>query len=52
MPSIEILGTGFNKLRIGREECGFQAFIWKGEPGPVAVVNGATHGDEYEAPAR
>ena len=46
----ESLSTGFNKLRIGREECGFQAFIWKGKPGPVAVVNGATHGDEYEGP--
>ena len=29
---------------------GFDAFIWRGEPGPVLLVNGATHGDEYEGP--
>lgn len=29
---------------------GFEACCWRGTPGPVLVVNGATHGDEYEGP--
>ena len=29
---------------------GFDAWIWRGAPGPVLIVNGATHGDEFEGP--
>ncbi len=46
----ESLAKGFHQLRIGPEEGGFEAFIWKGEAGRMALLNGATHGDEYEGP--
>lgn len=43
------LPPGRHVKRIGRKP-GFTAFILVGKPGPVAVVNGGTHGDEYEGP--
>ncbi len=46
----ESFSKGYHQLRIGPEKGGFQAFVWKGEPGPVALLNGGTHGDEYEGP--
>ena len=51
-PLIEIaaLPPGFHRRRIARDRVGFEAFIWRGGPGPVLLVNGATHGDEYEGP--
>lgn len=44
------LPKGFHRRRIARDGVGFEAFIWRGAPGPVLLVNGATHGDEYEGP--
>lgn len=44
------LPVGFHRRRIARDGVGFEAFIWRGGPGPVLLVNGATHGDEYEGP--
>src|SRR5258708_6640670 len=44
------LPVGFHRHRIARNGVGFEAFIWRGGPGPVLLVNGATHGDEYEGP--
>lgn len=45
------LPVGFHRRRFGTGEVGFEAFIWKGAAsGPVLLVNGATHGDEYEGP--
>ncbi|MBL9206075.1 MAG: succinylglutamate desuccinylase/aspartoacylase family protein [Opitutaceae bacterium] len=44
------LPAGFHTLRFSTRGAGFTAFVWRGGPGPVLVVNGATHGDEYEGP--
>lgn len=44
------LPEGFHRRRIERAGVGFTAFIWRGGLGPVLLVNGATHGDEYEGP--
>lgn len=44
------LPEGRHHRRFGDAEVGFDAWIWQGGPGPVVVVNGATHGDEYEGP--
>jgi len=44
------LPAGRHPLRFGSAEVGFDAWIWRGGPGPVLVINGATHGDEYEGP--
>ncbi len=44
------LPNGFHRRRIARDGVGFEALIWRGGPGPVLLVNGATHGDEYEGP--
>ncbi len=44
------LPAGFHHRRLARDGVGFEAFIWRGAPGPVLLVNGATHGDEYEGP--
>lgn len=44
------LPQGRHTLQIGSKRSGFRAFIWKGHPGPALLVNGATHGDEYEGP--
>ncbi len=41
---------GFHRRRLERDGVGFDLFIWRGGPGPVLLVNGATHGDEYEGP--
>lgn len=47
---VSTLPAGFHRRRIARDRVGFEAFIWRGGPGPVLLVNGATHGDEYEGP--
>jgi predicted deacylase len=44
------LPAGFHRRRFTGRGVGFDAFIWRGGPGPVLLVNGATHGDEYEGP--
>ena len=44
------LRPGFHHRRLERDGVGFEVFVWRGEPGPVLLVNGATHGDEYEGP--
>ena len=44
------LPEGFHHRRIERKGVGFDAFIWRGKPGPVLLINAATHGDEYEGP--
>ncbi len=44
------LTKGFHALRFSTRGAGFTAYVWRGDPGPVLVVNGATHGDEYEGP--
>jgi predicted deacylase len=44
------LSTGFHQRRIFARGVGFDLFIWRGGDGPVLVINGATHGDEYEGP--
>src|SRR5665213_149472 len=44
------LPAGFHRRRWARDGVGFEAFIWRGSPRPVLLVNGATHGDEYEGP--
>ena len=44
------LPPGLHFRRVGKGPPGFSAFIIRGKPGPVAVINGATHGDEYEGP--
>jgi len=44
------LPTGQHRHRFGDAALGFDAHIWRGAPGPVLLVNGATHGDEYEGP--
>ncbi len=46
------LKRGFHHRRIGGRRTGIEAFIWRGnQPGPTLLLNGATHGDEYEGPA-
>jgi predicted deacylase len=45
------LAPGFHPRRFSVRGVGFEAFIWQGaQPGPVLLLNGATHGDEYEGP--
>jgi len=44
------LRPGFHHRRVERDGVGFEAFAWRGGPGPTLLVNGATHGDEYEGP--
>ena len=44
------LRPGFHRRRFARDGVGFDAFIWRGGAGPILLVNGATHGDEYEGP--
>jgi len=44
------LRPGFHRRRFAQDGVGFEAFIWRGGSGPVLLVNGATHGDEYEGP--
>ena len=48
---LDRLKPGFHRHRFTARGVGFEAFIWHGrQPGPVLLVNGATHGDEYEGP--
>lgn len=45
------LAEGFHHRRIRWGKGGFDCFIWRGkQPGPVLLMNGGTHGDEYEGP--
>ena len=45
------LPPGRHQIRLAARGVGFDAWVWRGEgDGPVVVVNGATHGDEYEGP--
>jgi predicted deacylase len=44
------LRPGFHRRRVERDGVGFEVFVWRGGPGPVLLVNGGTHGDEYEGP--
>lgn len=43
------LPSGIHTRRVGSHP-GFTAHVLRGAPGPVAVLNGGTHGDEYEGP--
>lgn len=48
---LDRLPPGFHQHRFAARGVGFETFIWRGRrPGPVLLVNGATHGDEYEGP--
>ena len=50
-PFWQNLRPGFHHRRIERGGIGFHCFVWRGrQPGPVLLLNGATHGDEYEGP--
>lgn len=43
------LAPGLHRKRIGTKPA-FTAFVIRGRPGPVALINAGTHGDEYEGP--
>lgn len=45
-----MLAPGFHRRRFQARDVGFDAWIWRGAPGPTLLLNGATHGDEYEGP--
>lgn len=47
---LKTLAPGFHHRRFSLRDIGFDAWIWHGGPGPVIVLNGATHDDEYEGP--
>lgn len=48
---VQHLPPGFHPCRFVANRVGFFAYIWRGAvDGPVVLVNGATHGDEYEGP--
>lgn len=48
---LKSLPPGFHARRFAARGVGFDAFIWRGAAdGPVLLINGATHGDEYEGP--
>lgn len=47
---LKSLAPGFHRRRFTATDVGFDAWIWCGGPGPVLLLNGATHGDEYEGP--
>lgn len=47
---LKSLSPGFHHRRFGTDELGFDAWIWRGKAGPLLLLNGATHGDEYEGP--
>lgn len=50
--NIKNLPPGFHARRFEARRVGFAAYIWRGATdGPVLLINGATHGDEYEGPA-
>lgn len=44
------LAPGLHLKRVGPGHPKFSAFVLRGRPGPVAVINAGTHGDEYEGP--
>lgn len=44
------LPTGQHRHRFDDATLGFDAWIWRGGAGPILLVNGSTHGDEYEGP--
>ncbi|MBL9215336.1 MAG: succinylglutamate desuccinylase/aspartoacylase family protein [Opitutaceae bacterium] len=45
------LPPGFHHRRIEERGLGFHCFVWRGrQPGPTLLMNGCTHGDEYEGP--
>jgi len=46
---ITALPKGRHLIRVGQRP-GFSAFVLRGTPGPIAVINAGTHGDEYEGP--
>lgn len=48
--SFSTLPVGFHHHRFEADGVGFNAWIWRGTPGPVLLLNGGTHGDEYEGP--
>ena len=48
--NLSTLAPGFHRRRFQTREIGFDAWIWRGSSGPVVLLNGATHGDEYEGP--
>ncbi len=48
--SLLALPPGLHRRRFAARGVGFDAWIWRGGDGPVLLVNGATHGDEYEGP--
>lgn len=45
-----MLAPGFHRRRFQARDVGFDAWIWRGGPGHTLLLNGATHGDEYEGP--
>jgi predicted deacylase len=47
---LKTLAPGFHRRRFQASDVGFDAWIWRGTAGPVLLLNGATHGDEYEGP--
>ncbi|HRE80743.1 MAG TPA: M14 family metallopeptidase [Opitutaceae bacterium] len=47
---LKTLSPGFHRRRFTARDVGFDAWIWVGTPGPVVLINGGTHGDEYEGP--
>jgi predicted deacylase len=47
---LNALGIGFHKKRITGYRIGFEAYVFRGGKGPVLLVSGGTHGDEYEGP--
>ncbi len=51
-PSLSELEPGFHQFRhVIDGELGFEVFVWRGETaGKTLLLNGATHGDEYEGP--
>lgn len=48
--NLKTLAPGFHRRRFQARDVGFDAWIWRGGPGPVLLLNGSTHGDEYEGP--
>lgn len=47
---LQQLPPGFHRRRFQGRGVGCDAYVWRDEPGPVLLLNGATHGDEYEGP--
>ena len=50
--SLPELEPGFHQFRhVIEGDLGFEVFVWRGETaGKTLLLNGATHGDEYEGP--